>query len=89
MSSEREVTIFGQSYVIRGDDPDRIDRVAAYVDQKMNEVLKNPGQGLSAKGAVLATLNVAEELTTLQDEQERILFDLGERVDELLGLLPE
>ena len=89
MNPEREVTIYGQVYRVKGDDPERIDRVAAYVDNMMTGLLGGPGQGLSARGAVLSALNVADEWFAQKDELDRIVFDLVERVDELLGILPE
>ncbi|HUT56037.1 MAG TPA: cell division protein ZapA [bacterium] len=89
MSSEREVKIYGQVYRVKGDDAERIDRVAKYVDNVMSELLGGPGQGLNARGAVLTALNVADEWFAKKEEWERTVFDLSERVDELLGLLPK
>jgi len=89
VSVEREVTIYGQTFRLRGDDPDRIERAAGLVDRKMKELLKSPGQGLSTQGAVLTALNIAEEWFTSRDEQDKVLTELGERVDELISLLPE
>lgn len=89
MTIEREVTIYGQVYRVKGDDPDRIDEVAAYVDTVMSELLKGPGQGLSTKGAVLTALNIADQWFSFRKELERAMVDLKERMDELLGLLPE
>jgi cell division protein ZapA len=89
VSSEREVKIYGQVYRVKGDDPHRIDRVATYVDNVMSELLGGPEQGLSARGAVLTALNVADEWFAKNEEWERAVSDLNERVDELLGLLPK
>ena len=88
-NTEREITIYGQSYRVRGDNEERIDRVAEYVDTMMSQLLGGPGQGLSTRGAVLTALNVADEWFAHKEELERTIFDLNKRVDELLGLLPE
>jgi cell division protein ZapA len=58
-----QVQIFGQSYSIRGEaDQAYILDVAAYVDRKMREITdKVPVTSLS-KVAVLASLNIADEL---------------------------
>lgn len=58
-----QVQIFGNSYTIRGEaDQAYILSVAAYVDRKMREVTeKLPVESLS-KVAILASLNIADEL---------------------------
>ena len=89
MSSEQDVRIYGQVYRVRGDDPARIARVAAYVDKMMTDLLGGSGQGLSTKGAVLTALNIAEESQDFRDEVDRILGESSQRIDELLALLPE
>lgn len=89
MSSEREVTIYGQVYRVKGDDPERIARVAGYIDRMMTDVLGGPGQGLNARGAVLTALNVADEWFVRGEEWDKAIGDLTERVDELLGILPK
>jgi cell division protein ZapA (FtsZ GTPase activity inhibitor) len=89
VSSELEVKIFGQAFRLRGDDPARIERAAAFVDGKMKQLLSSPTQGLSARGAVLTALEITDEWFTSQDEEEKIVSDLSERVEELISLLPE
>lgn len=89
MSSEQDVRIYGQVFRVRGDDPARIARVAAQVDRMMTELLGGPGQGLSARGAVLTALNIAEDSQAYRDEVVRIIGESSQRIDELLGLLPE
>ncbi len=89
MDSEKDVEIFGQHYRIKGDDPERIEKVAGHVDQVMSSLLGSPGQGLSTRGAVLTALNIADEWFKQKDEVEKTVFELSERMDELLSLLPE
>ena len=89
MNSEQDVRIYGQLYRVRGDDPERIARVAAHVDKMMTELLGGPGQGLSTKGAVLTALNIAEEAQDFRDAVEQALKESTQRIDELLALLPE
>jgi cell division protein ZapA (FtsZ GTPase activity inhibitor) len=89
VSVEREVKIYGQVYRVRGDNPERIGRVAAHVDKMMTDLLGGPGHGLSTKGAVLTALNVAEEGQAYRDEVDQLLHNVRQRMEELLGLLPE
>jgi cell division protein ZapA (FtsZ GTPase activity inhibitor) len=89
MSSELEVNVFGQVLRLKVEDRGRTERAAAFVDQKMRQLLASPAQGLSVKGAILTALEITDEWFTSQDEQERIVTDLGQRVDELIGILPD
>jgi cell division protein ZapA len=73
------VEIFGQSYALRGgDDPAYIERLAAYVDEEMNEVAKQAGAVDSVRIAVLAALNIADECLKAR-EADRASATLGER----------
>ena len=58
------VDIFGSSYTIRrgGEDPAYIAQVASYVDQKMREINEKLPVASVSKVAVLASLNLADEL---------------------------
>ena len=58
-----QVQIFGNSYTIRGEaEQDYILDVAAYVDRKMREVTEKLPVASLSKVAVLASLNIADEL---------------------------
>ena len=71
-----EVHIYGAVYRVRGrDDEGYLQKVAALVDRKMREVASHTRTADSAKIAILAALNLADEL--LQQDQA----ELGERVD--------
>jgi cell division protein ZapA len=89
LSSEHEIEIYGQTYRIKGDDPERIDKVASYLDEMMTSLLGDPGQGLSTKNAVLVSLNVADEWHKNKEKVEKAFVDLNQRIDELLGILQE
>ncbi|VFU11458.1 Cell division protein ZapA [anaerobic digester metagenome] len=72
--SRVEVEIYGEYYVIKGDNsPERIIMLAQYVNRIMKQLAgRNPRLGRT-QTAVLAALNIAEELMKLQDEQDSIL----------------
>lgn len=58
-----QVQIFGHSYTIRGDaNHDYILGVAAYVDGKMREITEKLPVASLSKVAILASLNIADEL---------------------------
>jgi len=57
------VEIFGQSYSVRaGADPGYVEKLARHVDAQMQEVGKASGAVDSLRVAVLAALNIADEL---------------------------
>lgn len=60
------VDIYDQLYHLRGVDPEHIARLAHLVDSKMRAVASHGGSVDSLRVAVLAALNLADELTTLR-----------------------
>ena len=76
MSSPVKVQIFGQTYTIHGElDPAYVQKLAAYVDEKMSAIADATSTSIRMKIAVLAALSIADELHSTQR-------DLGEN-DEL------
>lgn len=92
-----EVTIFGQTMKIRGDaDPELTMKLVEYVDQKMREAVPSP-MSLSnvlynerlARVAILAALNIAEELFQLRADKETEKNLIEEKAGALLSLLEQ
>ena len=83
-----QVQIFGNSYTIRGEaDQAYILSVAAYVDRKMREVTeKLPVESLS-KVAILASLNIADELFKERAQREQREQQLQHRAARLNAVL--
>lgn len=68
------VQIFDEDYTMKGSTtPEYMEMIANYVDRKMRQIAgKNPR--LSAtKIAVLAALNIADELSKLQEDYDNLL----------------
>ena len=69
-----KVNIYGTEYPIRGEvDVEYIRRVAEYVDRKMREVDQSTAAKSSLKVAILAALNIADELFRERDEKAGLL----------------
>jgi len=83
------VTIFGSEYKIKGADPDYIQTVAAYVDGKMRELERRLATGTPTKIAILASLNIADELFRERVERERLDAELAERAQAMSRSLGE
>ena len=88
-----QVQIFGHSYTIRGEaDQEYILGVAAYVDRKMREITEKLPVASLSKVAILASLNIADELfkeraqrrTSEQEQLDRSAARLNAVLDELL-----
>ena len=89
-----QVTIYGKSYTIKGKaDSSYISGVANYVDMKMREV----DDGVNStqeegKVAILAGMNITDELFSARQEKDKIenrfeerILALGELIDESLS----
>ena len=83
-----EVTILGQKYTIKGDaQEDYIRKLAAFVDGKLKEVYASSPSITPLRAAILASLNIADELHKLQEAEESIARTIEERANALTGLL--
>ncbi len=82
------IEIFGKEYNIRGQaDPQYIQRVAAYVDQKMREINEKLPLPSLSQVAILASLNIADELLRERDERQRSANTVREKAGQLEELL--
>lgn len=82
------VDIQGQRYPIRSElDPDYVTRLAAYVDDKMRAAGDSTPTGDTLRLAVLAALNIADELFRCRDANRARDGELADRAGELERLL--
>lgn len=85
-----DVEIFGAVYHVRGEqDPDYLRRLAEVVDGKMREISHHLPVVDSGKIAILAALNLADELLQCNHQQEGERVEMMEKVEELTGVLTE
>ncbi|KPJ59831.1 MAG: hypothetical protein AMJ46_09350 [Latescibacteria bacterium DG_63] len=85
-----KVQIFGGEYKIRGEaDPEYILEVARYVDSKMREINEKLSVASLGKVAILASLNLADELFKERREREQTLSQIRERAAGLALKLEE
>ena len=83
-----EVEIFGERYTLRAtDSPEYLARVARYVNDKFHEVAKEGPTLAPVKVAVLASLNIADDLFKRGEAKERSEQELLARIDGILQLL--
>ncbi len=85
-----DVEIFGSVYHVRGEqDSEYLQRLAELVDGKMREISRHVPVVDSGKIAILAALNLADELLQCNNQQEGERVEMMEKVEELTGLLTE
>ena len=88
------VVIFGQTYNVRAEEEfEYVEELARFVDTKMREIADVTGTREVGKIAILAALNVADELRKLQasvrEDEERIAEAARDMIDELTESLRE
>lgn len=82
------VVIRGEQYTIRStEDPSYVRRVAAYVDAKLNGVVKGSQSLPPTKASILASLNITDELFKAEAERERFKGSVTVKLDTLSALL--
>ena len=82
-STTTAVEIFGEVYHVRGGDENgHLQALADLVDRKMREVAQHV-KGDSARIAILAALNLADELFQIQSQQEGERVEIREKVTAL------
>jgi cell division protein ZapA len=84
------VEIFGEVYHVRGDDENGyLQDLADLVDRKMREVAEHVNTADTARIAILAALNLADELFQIQSQQEGERVEIREKVAKLTEELTE
>ena len=84
------VQIFGREYKIRGHaDESYIRKMAKYVDDKMKELSANASLPSQDRLAVLAALNIADELFQEREKSSETIDDVEQRAGRLITLLDE
>lgn len=93
MDRSMQVEIYGQRYTLKGRASEAYVReLAGYVDRKMREIAEVSNVNSPAKVAILASLNIADELfqqRTLLEQKEGVLKKAEQRVSSLIDTIEE
>lgn len=87
------VNIYGREYSIRGEgDPAYIAEIAHFLDMRMRQMTENVAMTSTAKVAILASLNIIDELFSktgqleeMEDMHKMLLSSLADRIDDALS----
>jgi cell division protein ZapA len=83
-----KVEIYDQIYNINSDQNDEyVKEIADYVDGKMREIAEATRIADSLKVAVLASLNIADELFTLRERRAELEVPLRKRVEKCIAMV--
>ncbi len=83
------VDIYDQMYHLRGPDPEYLQQLSALVDAKMRAVAQHGTTVDSLRVAVLAALNIADELVTLQQQRDALAGNVARNIKSRTETLAE
>jgi cell division protein ZapA len=82
-----EISILGHTYTVKGDvHEEYIKKLAAYVDEKLQEIHAGNPNITPLKASILASLNIADELHRLKEDHDKAAKTIEEKADALSGL---
>ena len=85
-----KVDIYGKEYTVKGDaDKGYIESVAEYVDSKMKEVDANVPFESSLRVAILAAMNITDELFSQKSDKSLETEEIEEKAKSLVEQLEE
>ena len=86
-----KVQIFNQTYPIstENEDPEYVKQVAEYLDRKMHEAAATVGQRAPLDIAILAALNVADEVLSERGKKDALLTEADKRIGNFARLLED
>jgi len=70
-------------------DEEYVRKVAAFVDGRMREINEAMKPSTTLKIAILAALNIADELMSTQEESRRVIDSYQEKITSLSGRLDQ
>jgi cell division protein ZapA len=87
--SSVRVTIVGEEYTIRSDSsPEHTRAVAEHVDRTIREIMSSGSVGETRKAAILAALQITDDLFRARAESEEIAEGMNQLSSEIRRRLP-
>ncbi|MCF7811880.1 cell division protein ZapA [bacterium] len=78
------VTIYGQEYPIKGrGDEEYIKKIARFVDDRMLQIEEQTTINSPTRLAILAALNIADELFSLQQDKDQLVSEFESKAREI------
>lgn len=90
MAKPVTVEILGNEYVLRSEaGEERVREVAELLNQRLGEVQAVHKTSSTLAAAILAALNITNELLQLRDEQEKLFQEIEAKTERLLSMIEE
>ena len=84
------VQIFGKEYPIASDqNREYVQKLADYVDRKMNEISAGGETFASGKIAVQACLDIADDLMRARNEKEQLIRTIQDRISRIARMIED
>lgn len=88
MKKTIEVAIMGQKFLVRSEsDETYVARVAQYVNEKVTEIAKKTQSIPSLNVAILAAMNIADELLRSREKKEQVFQSVEKKIHGLIELI--
>jgi cell division protein ZapA len=88
--SRVRVNIYGEEYTVRSDgDEEYIREVSGYVDRKMREIAEKTSNKSPSRVAILAALNITDELFKERSQDHQDLSDIEKRASDIITMLDD
>jgi cell division protein ZapA len=82
------VEILGREYVLKSDEEEgRIEKIAAYVNQKIREISGGPQTVSTLNAAILAALNIADDYFKVLEEKGSHRQDYEGKAEHLIAMI--
>ncbi len=90
MDNRVKVQIYGNNYCIQGDaSPEYVQKLAEFVNEKMEEVGRGIANANLTQIAILAALNIADEYYQLKELRTGLSTELERKTKTLISLLDD
>ncbi len=90
MDNKVKVNIYGNVYNIKGDaEPEYIQRLADYINERMEDMNRNITNGNAVQIAILTALNITDEYFQLQEMKGDVTGSLEQKANILISMLEE
>ena len=88
MKKTTEVVIMGQKFMVKSEsNDDYVVQIARYVDDKINEVIENTKSVASINVAILAAMNIADELLKIKRDNGDKFQTVEKKIKDLIELI--
>ena len=82
------VEILGREYVVKSDEEQgRVEKIAAYVNQKIQEISGGPQTVSTLNAAILAALNIADDYFRILEEKGGHRQDYESKAEHLIAMI--